>query len=47
MPLPFPDLDQSVKDDVKTVEDSKLVAPDTKVYGYVYDVKTGKVNQVA
>lgn len=45
--LPFPDLDQSVKDDVKIVQESKLVAPGTQVFGYVYDVKTGKVNQVA
>ncbi|KXZ54097.1 hypothetical protein GPECTOR_5g200 [Gonium pectorale] len=45
--LPFADLEQSVRDDVATVKSSPLVAPDTVVHGYVYDVKTGKLTEVA
>ncbi|KAG2485672.1 hypothetical protein HYH03_015644 [Edaphochlamys debaryana] len=45
--LPFPDLDQSVRDDVAIVKASPLVAPGTVVHGYVYDVTTGKVRVVA
>lgn len=44
--LPFSDLDASVRDDVKTVKESPLVAPDTSVYGYVYDVETGLIRTV-
>lgn len=44
--LPFTDLEQSVKDDVSIVKASPLVAPGTPVYGYIYDVETGKLNEV-
>jgi carbonic anhydrase len=41
--LPFPDLEQSVKDDVKFLKDHPLVIKETKVTGWIYDVHTGKV----
>jgi carbonic anhydrase len=43
--LPFPDLDESVRDSVRKVRQSPLT-PDT-VYGYVYEVETGKLREVA
>ena len=44
--LPFSDLEKSVRDDVHTVKTSELVAPETPVYGFVYDVKDGKLKPV-
>jgi carbonic anhydrase len=43
--LPFGDLEQSVRDDVAFLKKSPLVL-DVPVTGYVYDVKTGKINKV-
>src|SRR6059036_3232980 len=40
--LPFPDLEQSVRDDVAALRGSPLLRPDTQVAGFVYDVTTGK-----
>lgn len=45
--LPFPDLEQSVRDDVAIVRESPLVAPGARVAGFVYDVKTGRLSPVA
>jgi carbonic anhydrase len=44
--LPFPDLEQSVRDDVQFLKDSPLIPDDISVRGFVYDVKTGKVTEV-
>jgi carbonic anhydrase len=44
--LPFPDLEQSVRDDVRFLKDSPLVPDDVSVRGFVYDVKSGKVTEV-
>ncbi|KJA25765.1 hypothetical protein HYPSUDRAFT_37235 [Hypholoma sublateritium FD-334 SS-4] len=44
--LPFPDLVQSVKDDVKFVKENPLVLDGTTVTGWTYDVRTGKVAQI-
>jgi carbonic anhydrase len=44
--LPFGDLEQSVRDDVAIIRSSPLIANDTPVTGFVYDVKT-KIQQVA
>lgn len=41
--LPFPDLVQSVKDDVKFVKENPLVLDETVVTGWTYDVRSGKV----
>jgi len=44
--LPFSDLDQSVRDDVKAIRESRLLHPGVPVTGFVYDVKTGRLRQV-
>lgn len=43
--LPFGDLEQSVRDDVKLLKDSPLVL-DVPITGYVYEVETGKIVKV-
>ena len=43
--LPFKDLKQSVIDDVEVLKKSPLVL-DVPITGYVYDVKTGKIDKV-
>ena len=45
--LPFGDLEQSVREDVELIRSSPLIAKDTPVTGFVYDVKTGKIHEVA
>jgi carbonic anhydrase len=44
--LPFSDVDQSVRDDVKAIRESRLLHPGVPVTGFVYDVKTGRLRQV-
>ena len=44
--LPFPDLAKSVRDDVKRIQDSPFVDKNVKVTGFVYDVKTGRLQKV-
>lgn len=43
---PFPDLEQSVKDDVKFLKGNPLLLDGTVVTGWTYDVKTGKVFRI-
>ena len=45
--LPFSDVDQSVKDDVALLAAERLIKPGTVITGYTYDVKTGKLHEVA
>ena len=45
--LPFPDLDQSVRDDVASIRSSPLIPDDIPVTGFVYDVATGRLREVA
>jgi carbonic anhydrase len=45
--LPFGDLDQSVRDDVEFLKSSPLIADGTEIRGFVYEVKTGKLNEIA
>ena len=45
--LPFADLEQSVRDDVEIVRSSSLIPNDIEVTGFVYDVKTGRLHEVA
>ena len=45
--LPFPDLDQSVRDDLATIRSSPLIPEDIPVRGFVYDVHTGALREVA
>jgi carbonic anhydrase len=45
--LPFPDLEQSVRDDVAIIKNSPLIPDDISVSGAIYDVHTGKITTVA
>jgi carbonic anhydrase len=45
--LTIPDRDQSVVDDVSRIRAHPLVPASIPVYGYVYDVRTGRLNEVA
>jgi carbonic anhydrase len=45
--LPFSDVERSVRDDVAAIKASPLLRKDVPVTGFVYDVKTGRLNQVA
>jgi carbonic anhydrase len=44
--LPFPELDQAVKDDVKFLEASKLLPSSITISGWVYEVETGKTRRL-
>lgn len=44
--LSFHDLEQSVRDDIAVYNQSPLVRHDIPVRGFIYDVKTGKLNEV-
>lgn len=44
--LPFSDLDESVRSDLRAYKASALVRQDIPVRGFVYDVKTGTVREV-
>ncbi|KAI0344152.1 carbonic anhydrase [Trametopsis cervina] len=44
--LEFPEIEQSVKDDVQYLKESKLVLPETTITGWVYEVGTGKIRQI-
>ena len=41
--LPFPNLKESVKDDVEFLKGSKLLKKGTHLSGWIYDVTSGKV----
>ena len=45
--LPFPDLEQSVRDDVRRIKESPFISDDIPVTGYVYDVKSGRLQEVS
>ena len=44
--LPFDDLERSVRDDVAFLRDSPLIPQDVLVRGFVYDVRTGRMEEV-
>jgi carbonic anhydrase len=44
--LPFPDLDQAVRDDVAFLRASKVISDKVTISGWVYEVETGKVRAV-
>lgn len=44
--LPFSDLEKSVKDDVAFLKAHPLVLEETKISGWIHDVKDGKISQV-
>lgn len=45
--LPFPDVDQSVRDDLALIRASPLVPSDVPVRGFVYQVESGTLREVA
>ena len=45
--LPFADLEQSVRDDVRRIRESPLLDPSIPVSGFVYDVRSGRLQPVA
>ena len=44
--LPFSDLEQSVRDDVAGIRTSPLLLKDVSVRGFIYDVRTGRLQEV-
>jgi carbonic anhydrase len=44
--LPFGDLEQSVRDGVATIRESPLIPKDIPVAGAIYDVRTGKLEEI-
>lgn len=44
--LTFTDEDQAVLDDVRKIRNHPLVPRHIPVYGYIYDVRTGRLNEV-
>ncbi len=45
--LPFSDLEQSVRDDMATIRASPLLPEDLAVRGFIYDVRSGHLREVA
>jgi carbonic anhydrase len=45
--LPFGDVGQSVRDDLETVKGSPLIPNDIPVSGFIYDVRSGRLEQVS
>ena len=45
--LPFSNLEESVREDVEFLLSSPLISSDVPVRGFVYDVRTGRLNEVA
>jgi carbonic anhydrase len=44
--LPFPDLEQSVRDDVALLRESPLIPKDIPISGAIYDVETGRLREI-
>lgn len=44
--LPFPDLEQSVRDDEETVRSSELIPNNITISGAIYDVQSGELREV-
>lgn len=45
--LPFADVEQSVRDDVAFLRASPLIPQDITIRGFVYDVRSGRLSEVA
>jgi carbonic anhydrase len=45
--LTFADVEESVREDLRLLRESPLIGPDVTVRGFVYDVKTGRLAEVA
>ncbi|HYU92854.1 MAG TPA: carbonic anhydrase [Actinomycetota bacterium] len=44
--LPFSDVEDSIREDVRRIRDNPFIPPAVEVSGWVYDVKTGKLQEV-
>jgi carbonic anhydrase len=44
--LPFADLEQSVRDDVRHIKESLFIPEETTVRGFVYDCRTGRLSEI-
>lgn len=44
--LPFTDLAQSVRDDIATIRTCPFIPEDVTISGFIYDVKTGRIETV-
>jgi carbonic anhydrase len=44
---PFPDLEESVRKSVQTIRESPLLPDSLEVSGWIYDVHSGRINEVA
>jgi carbonic anhydrase len=44
--LPFSDLEESVREDVRRIQDSPFIADSIPVSGYIYDVRSGRLQEV-
>jgi len=44
--LPFQDIEESVREDMKLLKDSPLIPEDVIISGAVYDVDTGLISEV-
>lgn len=44
--LPFGDLETSVLEDVTTIRESPLIPSDIPIFGAIYDVRTGRLQEV-
>jgi carbonic anhydrase len=44
--LPFQNLDDSVREDIEFLQATQLLDPETLIRGFVYDVRTGKLQEV-
>ena len=45
--LPFTDLEESVRQDVATIRASPLLPQDLAIQGFIYDVHTGRLREMA
>jgi carbonic anhydrase len=45
--LPFADLEEAVREDMRFLESSPLIAPGSTIRGFVYEVETDRLREVA
>jgi carbonic anhydrase len=43
----FPNLEENVKNQVNKIKSTPFLPPDIPVHGFIYDVKTGKIERIA
>lgn len=43
----FPNLEENVRDQIKKIRSTPFFSQDVSVYGFIYNVKTGKINRVS